>query len=169
MSFYEVGQIINTHGIHGEVKVKIITDFPDERFKKGKMLYLLLPDRELVLKIMAVRKVKQFYLLTFENYQDINLVEKFKGLKLAVKEEQQQKLADNNFYHHEIIGLKVFDEENNEIGEISEVMSLGANDVWSVKRVGKKDLLLPAIHDVIKKVDIANGSIIADVLDGLDD
>ncbi|MDV7757150.1 ribosome maturation factor RimM [Liquorilactobacillus mali] len=169
MSFYEVGQIINTHGIHGEVKVKIITDFPDERFKKGKMLYLLLPDRELVLKIMAVRKVKQFYLLTFENYQDINLVEKFKGLKLAVKEEQQQKLADNNFYHHEIIGLKVFDEENNEIGEISEVMSLGANDVWSVKRVGKKDLLLPAIHDVIKKVDIANGSIIVDVLDGLDD
>ncbi|MFT8824683.1 MAG: ribosome maturation factor RimM [Liquorilactobacillus mali] len=169
MSFYEVGQIINTHGIHGEVKVKIITDFPDERFKKGKMLYLLLPDRELVLKIIAVRKVKQFYLLTFENYQDINLVEKFKGLKLAVKEEQQQKLADNNFYHHEIIGLKVFDEENNEIGEVSEVMSLGANDVWSVKRVGKKDLLLPAIHDVIKKVDIANGSIIVDVLDGLDD
>ncbi|MDN7144396.1 ribosome maturation factor RimM [Liquorilactobacillus mali] len=169
MSFYEVGQIINTHGIHGEVKVKIITDFPDERFKKGKMLYLLLPDRELVLKIIAVRKVKQFYLLTFENYQDINLVEKFKGFKLAVKEEQQKKLADNNFYHHEIIGLKVFDEENNEIGEVSEVMSLGANDVWSVKRVGKKDLLLPAIHDVIKKVDIANGSIIVDVLDGLDD
>ncbi|KRN34303.1 ribosome maturation factor RimM [Liquorilactobacillus mali] len=169
MSFYEVGQIINTHGIHGEVKIKIITDFPDERFKKGKMLYLLLPDRELVLKIIAVRKVKQFYLLTFENYQDINLVEKFKGFKLAVKEEQQKKLADNNFYHHEIIGLKVFDEENNEIGEVSEVMSLGANDVWSVKRVGKKDLLLPAIHDVIKKVDIANGSIIVDVLDGLDD
>ncbi|MFT9372786.1 ribosome maturation factor RimM [Liquorilactobacillus hordei] len=169
MNFYEVGQIINTHGIRGEVKIKIITDFADQRFKKGKTLYLLMPDKELALKIITVRKVKQFYLLSFENYQDINLVEKFKGLKLAIKEEQQQKLEGNNFYHHQIVGLKVFDENQNEIGIVSEILSPGANDVWIIKRAGKKELLLPAIHDVIKKVDIASGSIIVDLLDGLDD
>ena len=169
MSFYEVGQIINTHGIHGEVKIKVITDFADERFQKGKLLYLLRPDKELALKIITVRRVKQFYLLSFENYQDINLVEKIKGLKLAIKEEQQQKLTDNNFYHHQIIGLKVFDEELNEIGIVSEILSPGANDVWIIKRAGRKELLLPAIHDVVKKVDIASGSIIVDLLDGLDD
>ncbi|MFT8948935.1 MAG: ribosome maturation factor RimM, partial [Liquorilactobacillus hordei] len=59
MNFYEVGQIINTHGIRGEVKIKIITDFADQRFKKGKTLYLLMPDKALALNIITVRKVKQ--------------------------------------------------------------------------------------------------------------
>ncbi|KRM90711.1 ribosome maturation factor RimM [Liquorilactobacillus cacaonum] len=169
MDFYEVGQIINTHGIRGEVKVKTITDFAQERFQKGKIVYLLMPNEYLELKISDVRTIKQFYLLTFEGYNDINLVERYKGMKLGINEKQQQKLGENNFYYHQIIGLKVVDENQNELGQVIEILSPGANDVWVVRRIGKKDLLLPAIHDVVKKVDIENGKVLVELLDGLDD
>ncbi|GAJ25297.1 16S rRNA processing protein RimM [Liquorilactobacillus sucicola DSM 21376 = JCM 15457] len=171
MRYYEVGQIVNTHGIKGEVKVAITTDFADERFKKGKILYIPRDGdkKPVALKIKNARSFKQFQLLIFEGMEDINLIEKYKGCKLMVSEQEQKPLAGEAYYHHQIVGLRVITNSGEMLGTIKEILTLGANDVWVVKRSGKKDLLLPAIKDVIKRVDIEAGTVNVELLDGLDD
>ena len=75
----------------------------------------------------------------------------------------------DRYYYHQIIGLDVVDENGNSLGEIKEILSPGANDVWVVKRKQKNDLLLPVIDEVIKDVDLAAGKVHVELLEGLDD
>ena len=170
MNYYQVGKIINTHGIRGEVRVLSTSDFTDERFMPGNALYLF--DKGALVKEVVVkthRKHKQFDLLSFEKLEDINLIEGFKGFDIKISEDQQQDLEDGSYYYHQIIGLDVVDENGNSLGEIKEILSPGANDVWVVKRKQKNDLLLPVIDEVIKDVDLAAGKVHVELLEGLDD
>lgn len=170
MNYYQVGKIINTHGIRGEVRVLSTSDFTDERFMPGNVLYLF--DKGTLVKEVVVkthRKHKQFDLLSFEELEDINLIEGFKGFDIKISEDQQQDLEDGSYYYHQIIGLDVVTLDGEKIGKISEILAPGANDVWVVKRKGKKELLLPVIDDVIKKVDLEQGVVVVDLLEGLDD
>lgn len=171
MEFYQVGKIVNTHGIRGEVKVIATTDFPKERFKPGNKLYAFKPDATdgVELTVAKSRRHKQFFMLTFEGLDNINLVEKFKGDDLKISEDQQEELDDGSYYYHQIIGLDVVDEDGEVLGKIKEILSPGANDVWVVSRKGKKDLLLPVIDDVVKKVDLEAKQVVVELLDGLDD
>ena len=170
MNYYQVGKIINTHGIRGEVRVLSTSDFTDERFKPGNALYLF--DKGALVKEVVVkthRKHKQFDLLSFEKLEDINLIEGFKGFDIKISEDQQQDLEDGSYYYHQIIGLDAVTLDGEKIGKISEILAPGANDVWVVNRKGKKELLLPVIDDVIKKVDLEQGLVVVDLLEGLDD
>lgn len=170
MNYYQVGKIINTHGIRGEVRVLSTSDFTDERFMPGNALYLF--DKGTLVKEVVVkthRKHKQFDLLSFEELEDINLIEGFKGFDIKISEDQQQDLEDGSYYYHQIIGLDAVTLDGEKIGRISEILAPGANDVWVVKRKGKKELLLPVIDDVIKKVDLEQGLVVVDLLEGLDD
>lgn len=170
MNYYQVGKIINTHGIRGEVRVLSTSDFTDERFMPGNALYLF-DKGELVKEVIVKthRKHKQFDLLSFEKLEDINLIEGFKGFNIKISEDQQQDLEDGSYYYHQIIGLDAVTLDGEKIGKISEILAPGANDVWVVKRKGKKELLLPVIDDVIKKVDLEQGLVVVDLLEGLDD
>ncbi|WKB71520.1 ribosome maturation factor RimM [Ligilactobacillus ruminis] len=170
MNYYQVGKIINTHGIRGEVRVLSTSDFTDERFMPGNALYLF-DKGELVKEVIVKthRKHKQFDLLSFEKLEDINLIEGFKGFDIKISEDQQQDLGDGSYYYHQIIGLDAVTLDGEKIGKISEILAPGANDVWVVKRKGKKELLLPVIDDVIKKVDLEQGLVVVDLLEGLDD
>ena len=88
---------------------------------------------------------------------------------MKIAEDQQDDLADGEYYYHQIVGLNVVDLDGNSIGKIKEIMESGANDVWVIQRAGEKDLLIPAIKDVVKDVQIENHQVIIDMLDGLDD
>ncbi|GEN94229.1 ribosome maturation factor RimM [Pediococcus ethanolidurans] len=172
MQYYKVGTIVNTHGIQGEVKVMPITDFPEERFKVGNQLFLFSPKNDKTpmqkLKIKKSRQQKQVYLLQFVDLDSINDVEKYKQFDLKISETDRKSLDNDEFYYDDIIGLEVFDEEGNRLGTVSEILSPGANDVWVVKRVGKDDLLLPYIRQVVKKVDLDKQRITVELLEGLD-
>lgn len=169
MNYYTVGKIVNTHGIRGEVRVLSVTDFPDERFKVGNKLYINKNNNLEELTIKTHRKHKQFEMLSFEGLDNINFVEPLKGLELKISESQQGNLDDGSFYHHQIVGLEVYTIDGDYIGKISEIMAPGANDVWVVERDGKDDLLLPAIKDVIKSVQLNEQRVIVELLDGLDE
>lgn len=167
--YFNVGKIVNTHGIRGEVKVISSTDFPEERYKKGNTLYIEIGPKEMVeVKVASERLHKNFYLLTFVGLGNINDVEKFKGKILKISEDQlDDELTEDEFYYHEIIDCEVFTEEGEKLGTISEILSPGANDVWVVKRSGEKDLLLPYIENVVKEVDVENKKVIVHLLEGL--
>ena len=143
--YLNVGKIVNTQGIKGEVRVISKTDFPEERYQKGAPLLL------------------------FEGHPNINDVEKYRDGILKVAKDNLAELAEDEFYYHQIIGATVYDETGSELGKIKEILSPGANDVWVVQRPKKKDLLLPYIEGVVTKVDVENQRIDVDIPEGLID
>ena len=170
MKYFNVGKIVNTQGLQCELRVLSVTDFSEERFKKGSKLSIFDDKNQFVMEveIASHRKQKNFDIVKFKGLYHINDVEKYKGCSLKVAEEDLADLEEDEFYYHEIIGLDVY-EGDQLIGQIKEILQPGANDVWVVARKGKRDLLLPYIPPVILKVDIPNGRVEVDIMEGLDD
>ncbi|MBD5806649.1 ribosome maturation factor RimM [Limosilactobacillus walteri] len=168
MKYYNVGKIVNTHGVRGEVRVLATTDFINERFAPGTTLYLQEEKEPLALEIEKARQHKGFILVKFRGYDNINDVEKFRDHELMVSAEDQQPLEDGQYYYHQIIGLNVETMDGQQLGKIKEILSPGANDVWVVERPDKNDLLLPVIDDVIKDVDLAAKVVKVELMEGLE-
>ncbi|MCQ8254773.1 ribosome maturation factor RimM [Streptococcus suis] len=170
MNYFNVGKIVNTQGLQGEMRVLSVTDFAEERFKKGAKLALFDDKDQFVMEveIASHRKAKNFDIIKFKGMYHINDIEKYKGFSLKIAEENLADLEDGEFYYHEIIGLDVY-ENDILIGQIKEILQPGANDVWVVKRKGKKDLLLPYIPPVVLNIDIPNNRVDVELLEGLDD
>lgn len=168
MDFYNVGKIVNTHGIRGDVRVIPTTDFVAERFAKGQDLYLQQAGEPLKLIVESARQHKGFILVKFVGYDNINDVQAFRDHELMVSGKDQQPLEDGQYYYHQIIGLSVKTVDGEELGIIKEILSPGANDVWVVQRDGKKDLLLPVIDDVVKDVDLDAGEVTVELMEGLE-
>ncbi|MGM8211777.1 ribosome maturation factor RimM [Virgibacillus sp. W0430] len=164
---FNIGKIVNTHGIKGEVKVKRITDF-EERFSIGETVYVRdEKGNDMPLIIDGHRVHKQFDLLRFKEMDTINDVEKFKGSYLKVKEEQLKSLAENEYYYHEIIGCEVKTTTGEKLGIIESILSPGANDVWVVKQANGKEALIPYIADVVKQVNVDDKVVIIELMEGL--
>ncbi|HET7522280.1 MAG TPA: ribosome maturation factor RimM, partial [Bacillales bacterium] len=120
------------------------------------------------LVITARRRHKQFELLCFQGYDHINDVEPLKGAVLKVPEDQLSSLDDDEYYYHEIIGCRVVTDEGEKLGEVKEILSTGANDVWVVKATNSgKEVLIPYIDDVVKSVDIGRGLVEIHPMEGL--
>ncbi len=171
IKWFNVGKVVNTHGVRGEVRVIATTDFPEERFAIGSKLYLEHEnlDGRLPLVVANHREHKNFNLLTFENHPNLNDVEMFKGGVLQVREDQLSELDEEEYYYHEIIGCNVLTEEGEHLGKIKEILSPGANDVWVIQRKnGGKDLLIPYIEQVVKKVNVGEKEVIIHLMDGLE-
>lgn len=164
---YTVGKIINTHGIHGEVKVKRITDL-EERFHVGETIYIRLDDSEVISLVIDKHRVHhQFDLLHFKGFDQIDDVTPFKGKYLKIKEEQLTELSEDEYYYHEIIGCKVLTMDHEEVGKIEAILSPGANDVWVVKTKEGKEILIPFIKDVVKHIDVQNKLVKIEPMEGL--
>lgn len=170
MNYFNVGKIVNTQGLQGEMRVLSVTDFAEERFKKGNILALFDKKDQFVMdvEIASHRKVKNFDIIKFKGMYHINDIEKFRDFTLKVREEDLTDLEDGEFYYHEIIGLEVY-ENDILLGTIREILQPGANDVWVVKRKGKRDLLLPYIPPVVMGIDIEQGRVDVEIPEGLDD
>ncbi|MDR0690615.1 MAG: ribosome maturation factor RimM [Streptococcaceae bacterium] len=171
MDYLRVGKIVNTQGLRGEVRVISQTDFPDKRYKIGSQLTLFQEQRDdpVVLTIKSYRRHKNFDVLSFEDHPSINDVEKYRDGILKVYADDLQVLSENEFYYHEIIDLEVLTVDGKKIGKVKEILSPGANDVWVVKRESKKDVLIPYIEPVVKKIDLANGVVKIEWMEGLID
>lgn len=168
--YLNVGKIVNTQGIKGEVRVISSSDFTKERYKVGNTLTLFQDGKQPVdLVIKSHRKHKSFDIVSFEDHPWINDVEKYRDGILKIRKEDTGSLEDNEYYYHEIVGLEVFTEDGEKLGVIKEILSPGANDVWVIKDIkpGKKDILIPYIESVVKSVDIADNKVIVDIPEGL--
>ncbi|QRY38650.1 ribosome maturation factor RimM [Bacillus sp. PDNC022] len=171
LEWLNVGKIVNTHGVRGEVRVVSKTDFPEERYKKGSVLYIFKQGQSEPLKVTVAshRQHKQFDLLTFEEINSLNEAEHLKESILKVEKENLGSLDEGEFYFHQIIGCDVYDEEDKLIGQIKEILTPGANDVWVIGRKGKKDALIPYIPSVVKNIDISSKTVHIEVMEGLID
>ncbi|MNO71138.1 Ribosome maturation factor RimM [compost metagenome] len=164
-----VGKLVNTHGVRGEVKIWLHTDFPDVRFAPKSHITAVNPENgeKIDLTISSSRPYKQMYIAKFKEFNNINEVEKYKGWELKVSKEDTIELPANEYYFHEIIGCRVVSDEGEELGVIEEILRPGANDVWVVKLPNRKQLLIPVIDDVVLDVDVNEKLVKVHVMEGL--
>lgn len=165
---FKVGVITSTHGIKGEVKVFPTTDDAN-RFKKLKEVILDTGKEKIDMEIAGVRFFKNMVILKFKGIDDINDVEKYRKAELYVTRENAVPLKKNEYYIADLIGMDVVSDEDEELGVIDDVLQTGANDVYVIKKAGCQDLLIPAIKDCVKDVDVEGGKMIVHLLEGLRD
>lgn len=164
--YLEIGQIVNTHGLKGYLKVIPFTD-DINRFETLKTVYIVFKNELIECKIQDVKYVKNMVSLKFEEIDDINEAEKYKGCYLKIDRKDAKKLDKNTYFIADLIGLNVYDENGNKLGILEDIFPTGSNDVYVVKTEDGKQILLPAISKVIKNIDIENGKIIVDVNQGV--
>lgn len=167
---FTVGKIVNTHGIRGEVKVMPHTDFADQRFAPKSQLYIV-PEKgsKIEVTVDTSRFHKTCISLSSKSRDGINDAEKYKGSPLKITPDLQEELPEDEYYFHEIIGRKVLTDEDpaEELGTISEILTPGANDVWVVRTPQGKEILLPAIPDVVLDVDMEAKLVRVHLMEGL--
>lgn len=168
MDLLEVGKIVNTHGLRGEVKIVPWTDTPDV-FEDLDYVIIKSKKEDITLNISHIKYQKNNIIVKFKELERIEDAELLKNSVVLAPREALGELPEGVYYIADLIGLDVLDENGEFIGRVSDVFSTGANDVYAVKREGKKDLLLPVIDDVILQVDIGNKRIIAHIMEGLDE
>lgn len=164
----QVGVITSTHGIRGEVKVFPTTDDP-ARFKKLKKVILDAGREQLELEIASVKFFKNLVIIKFKGIDHINDVEKYKKAGLFVTRENAVPLNENEYFIADLLGLCVLSEEGEELGVLDDVLQTGANDVYVIRQEGAGDLLVPAIKECIKKVDLEAKTMMIHLLPGLRD
>src|SRR5699024_8255585 len=165
MDYIQVGKIINTHGIKGEVKVLPFTD-DIHRFDELKKIYI--GEYKLKVEITNVRYIDNIIMLKFDNYHNINEVEKFKNQDVYIDEEDKIELNDNQFFIFDIIGCTVLDTSEREIGTVIDVIKLGSSDIYVIKDNSiDKEYLIPAVKEFIKDINIEGKIIKVDPIEGL--
>ena len=162
----QVGVISSTHGVRGEVKVFPTTD-DINRFKKLKEVILVTEKTEKVLKITSVKFFKQFAILKFKGIDSINDIEKYKGRSLLVDRANAVKLKKDEYFIADMIGMTVYTEDGEELGNLKDVLETGANDVYIIDSLKHGEVLVPAIKQCILDVDIEQGKMVVHLLEGL--
>ena len=163
-----VGTITSTHGIRGEVKVFPQTD-DMARFKKLKEVWLDTGKEKKLLHPESAKFFKQFVILKFKEFNDINEVEGLRGKTLYVDRKNAVSLRKDEYFIADLIGLDVVREDASKVGVLKDVMQTGANDVYVIEKEDGSELLLPAIKECILKVDMEARVMTVYVLPGLED
>jgi len=159
----EIGKIVNTHGLRGEIKV---TPWCDDNaiFEQMECLF----DQEnTAYRIMGVKYQKGCVILTIDGINDINEAEKLKNKVLYVDRETLGDLPEGVYYVQDLLGLDVVTDDGTKLGKMTDWFSTGSNDVYVVKTQKGKELLIPAIKQVIKSVDLHEKKIIVTLIEGL--
>lgn len=161
--YLEIGKIVNTRGLKGEVKVVPWADYP-EIFEEISFVYGKDEKRYL---IENVKYQKNNVILKLEGVDTIEIAEKLKNTVLYVRKDTFGDMDEGTFFVADLIGLDVFDENDTFLGKLSDVFTAGGADVYTVKNEGEKDLLLPALKSVVNEINLEEGFIKVTVPDGL--
>lgn len=162
----QVGVITQTHGVRGEVKVFPTTDDVN-RFKKLKQVILDTGKETMPLEIQSVKFFKQFVILKFKGIYNINDIEKYKRCSLYVTREHAVALEEDEYFIADMIGMEVCTEDGNIFGTLKDVIETGANDVYVIENAEHGEVLVPAIKECIRSVDIEKGQMMIHLMDGL--
>jgi len=152
-SLIAIGKAVAPHGVRGDVRVVPLTDYL-ERFHDTRTVRL---DDGRVKTVEGAKFHKQFVLLKFRGLDDRDAVEFLRGKLLLVGRDELVKLPEGHYFHFEIIGLKVYDEDGAFLGTVGDILATGANDVYITEQEGRKPLLIPAIREVVREIDVPGG------------
>ena len=164
--YFEIGQIVNTFGIKGMVKVKPFTD-DINKFDKFKKIYIKKENTKKEYQIEEVKYHKQMVLMKLKGINTPEEADLLRGSYLIINREDEEPLEEGTYYIVDLLGLEVYTDEDVLLGKLEDIYNTGSNDIYVVKDELGKQVLLPAISDVIKNIDIKNKKITVHIVSGL--
>ena len=166
MNFLEVGRIVKSHGLKGRMKAISYLE-SDAKFKLLEEVFVRHGEQKANLKKVKDIKLNKKYLsLELEGVEDIDAANALVGCQVLIPSDKLEELPEGEYYWRDIVGLKVITEDGEILGRIEKIFSAGGNDVYVVTG-GEREILLPAIADVVRKIDIENGRMVVRLLEGL--
>jgi 16S rRNA processing protein RimM len=165
LRYLAIGQVARAHGLRGELSVVVLTEFP-ERFETTSWVYLGSPLEATPYRLKSYRWHKSHILLTLVGINNRTDAEKLKGQLVQVPLAEAVPLPEGVYYFHQMIGLEVVTTAGQRLGVVIQVLETGANEVYVVDQDGR-EILLPAIADVVKTIDIEQGQMVVELIDGL--
>ena len=166
--YLAVGQVLRPHGIRGELRVKVITDYP-ERLGQHACFYLGYPDSPEAVRRYPVEKWrlhKEVLLLKLTGCDDRNVAEELRGMLVQIPIEEAVPLEEGEFYQFQLIGIRVETEDGEWLGQVVEVLETNANDVYVV-RGPRGEVLLPAVEDVVLELNLQSRQMVVHLLPGM--
>ena len=162
--FLVVGKLRAPHGVRGEILMEVITDFP-ERLQPG--VTVLVGEGHQPQRILNRRTHNKGLLISFEGYTTPETVGALRNALVYVTTADRPPLPEGEYYHHQLLGLRVLDDDGQELGRIIQILTSAANDIYVVRGESGSEILLPAIEEVILEIDLENGLLRAHLLPGL--
>lgn len=166
--YITIGKIVNTQGHRGEVRVIPLTDFPERFSAMDKVLV----EQSGQIRLMNIEKTyphKKFIIIKFAGIDDMNAAETLKTAVLLISWAELMPLPEDEFYIFDIVGLEVFTVEGRYLGQVQEVLQTGANDVLVVEGAAQRPLLIPALKQVVRNVDLEQKKMVVCLPEGLEE
>ncbi len=160
---YKIGKITNTHGIKGEVKIFNMSDF--NRFSVGKEIYVLQKGEKIYFTIERIRTQKNILIIKFKGYDDINLIEAYKGLELYSDDLVTDELEEDDYHYSDLIDLDVFDLNHQKLGTVKSIIPVPQGHLLEILTIEGKKALVPFNQAFIE--DVLKDAIIIKPIEGL--
>ena len=164
--YFEIGQIVNHFGIKGMVKVNPFTD-DISQFEEMETILVDKKGSLLEIQIEEVKYSKNQVLLKLKGIETVEDAEKYRNCYLKLPREKARKLPKNTYFIADLIGLEVYKEDGSLLGKVDDIYNTGASDIYVIKDTLGKQILLPAIKEVIKQIDLEQEKIVVHLLEGL--
>ncbi len=162
-NWFEIGKIVNTQGVKGDVRV-VPSTFDIKRFELLKKVTIYKEDKEKTLEIERVWYHKKFVIIKFKEIKNMNDAETLRDYIIKISDEESLPLEDDEYYIRDLVGIEVYTKDE-KLGNLVKVIETGANDVYVVK--GEKEILIPAIKKCILNIDLQNKRMDVNLLEGL--
>lgn len=166
--YLEIGQIVNTFGIKGQVKIVPFTD-DITRYDELKEIYVEKKNELKLFQIEQVNYKKNMVILKLKGIETVEEAEKLRNCYLKIDRKDAKKLPKDTYFIIDLLGLDVYTDEGKLLGKVDDIYNAGSSDIYVVKDELGKQILLPAIKDVLKEVDLENQKIIVHLIKGLVD
>lgn len=160
-----IGKILRHHNKEGELKCLILSDFPD-RFLDLERVFLEKGEEIRRAHVENVWFQKEFAILKLKEVRTLEEAEKLKDFYLKIPDQEAVELPEGHYFLHDIIGLEVYTVEGEYLGNIEDIITTGGNDIYCVYQ-GKKEILVPATHEVVKEIHLEEKKMIVELLEGL--
>ena len=164
--YFEIGQIVNTFGVKGFVKVKPFTD-DLERFEELESILVIKNKDMIEMKIEEVKYQKNMVLAKFKGIDTVENAEKLRNSYVKIDRKDAIKLEEGQYFIADLLGLDVFLDTGEKLGILDDIFNNGSTDIYVVKNELGKQFLLPYIDEVIKNIDLENEKITVHIIDGL--
>lgn len=162
--FLVIGRLGRTHGVKGEILMTVLTDFP-ERIVPGAKVFIGPDHKEAIIK--SCRAINQGLLIAFKGYPNPEKTSEFRNQFIQILTSDRHPLPDGEFYYHQLLGLAVITESGQVLGSLVEILETGANDVYVIQTQDNREILLPAIEQVILGIDLEKQTILVRLMPGL--
>jgi len=163
-TYLVVGKLHRSHGVHGEMIMEVLTDFPD-RLHVGMTLYI--GDSQTPMQMVRLRQHDKGLLVSFQGCSTPEAAGELRNQLVYVLTADRPPLPEGDYYHHQIIGLHVLSDQGVSLGTVSEILETGANDVFAIRPKNGPEILVPDTDEVILKIDLTKGEMVIHLLPGL--